>query len=83
MITVGNKKVRIKKSSVTISENNAELLRFLDGIAQIEKYTELSMEETKEIMLSYLKQKRFTKEQLLEITSGLTGATAKKLIVWG
>lgn len=83
LIKVGNQKVRIKKPSVTISENNAELLQFLDGIAQIEKYTELSMEETKEIMLSYLKQKRFTKAQLLEVTSGLTGATAKKLIEWG
>lgn len=79
MITVGNQKVRIKKSSVTISENNADLLQLLNGISQAEKYTELSMEETMEIMLSYLKQKRFTKEQLLEITSGLTGATAKKI----
>ena len=82
-ITVGNQKVRIKKPSITVSENNAELLQLLDSIAQIEKYTELSMEETKEIMLSYLKQKRFTKEQLLEVSPGLTGVTAKKLIEWG
>lgn len=83
LITVGNQKVRIKKPSITVSENNAELLQLLDSIAQIEKYTELSMEETKEIMLSYLKQKRFTKEQLLEVSLGLTGVTAKKLIEWG
>lgn len=34
----------------------------LEGIGQAEKYTELPMEETTEIMISYVKQKRFTKE---------------------
>lgn len=83
MITVGNQKVRIKKSTVTVSNSNAELLQFLDSIGQAEKYTELPMEETIDTMLSYVKQKGFTKEQLYEVSSSLTGATAKKLIQWG
>ena len=83
VITVGNQKVRIKKSSVTVSDNNAELLQLLDGISQVEKYTELPMEDTIEKMLSYVKQKKFTKEQLSEVSSVITGATAKKLIEWG
>ena len=82
-ITVGNQKVRIKKAAVTVSDNNAELLQLLDGIGQAEKYTELPMEETIDTMLSYVKQKRFTKEQLSEVLSAITGATAKKLIEWG
>lgn len=81
-ITVGNKKVRIKKSAVTVSNNNAELLQLLDGIEQAEKYTELLMEETIDTMRSCVKQKGFTKEQLSEDSSDITGATAKKLIEW-
>lgn len=83
MITIGNQKVRVKKPTVTISDSNAELLQLLDSIGQAEKYTELPMEETIETMISYIKQKRFTKEQLSEVSSILTGATAKKLIEWG
>ena len=83
MIMVGNLKVRIKKPSVTISDSNAEILQLLDSIGQAEKYTELPLEETIETMISYIKQKRFTKEQLSQISSILTGATAKKLIEWG
>lgn len=83
MITVGNQKVRIKKSAVTVTNSNAELLQLLDSIGQAEKYTELSMEETIDAMLSYVKKKRFTKEQLSKVSSALIGSTAKKLIEWG
>lgn len=83
MITIGNLKTRVKKPAVTISDSNAELLQLLDSINQAEKYTELSMEETIDTMISYVKQKRFTKEQLSEVSSILTGSTAKKLIEWG
>lgn len=82
-ITVGNQKVRIKKAAVEVSDNNVELLQFLDGIGQAEKYTELSIEDTIDTMRSYVKKKCFTKEQLSEVTSVITGATAKKLIEWG
>ena len=83
MITVGNQKVRIKRSAVPVSDNNADLLQLLDGVGQAEKYSELPMEDTIATMLSYVKKKCFTKEQLSEVSSGLTGATAKKLIEWG
>lgn len=83
LITIGNQKVRVKKPTVTISDSNVDLLQLLDSIGQAEKYTELSMEETIETMISYVKQKRFTKEQLSEVSSIITGATAKKLIEWG
>lgn len=83
IITVGNLKVRVKKPAVTVSDSNAELLQLLDSIGQAEKNTELPMKETIDILISYVKQKRFTKEQLSEVSSILTGATAKKMIEWG
>lgn len=82
-ISVGNQKVRIKKPVTTISKDNAELLQLLDSIGQAEQYTELSMEETIGTLTAYIKQKKFTKEQLSEVASVLTGATAKKMIEWG
>lgn len=83
MITVGKQRVRVKKSTITVSDSNAELLQLLDSIGQAEKYTELSREETINTLTTYVKKKRFSKEQLSEVSSILTGATAKKLIEWG
>lgn len=83
MIMVGNQRVRIKRPTITISDSNAELLQLLDSIGQAEKYTELTIEETIETLISYMRKKRFTKEQLSEVSSILTGATAKKMIEWG
>ena len=83
MITVGSQRVRIKKPAITVRDSNAELLQLLDTIGQAEKYTELTKEETIETLISYMRKKRFTKEQLSEVSSVLTGATAKKLIEWG
>lgn len=82
-VMVGSQKVRIKKSAVPVSNNNAELLQLLDCIVQAEKYTELSMERTIEIMSAYVKGKSFTREQLARVTAVITGTTAKKLIEWG
>ncbi len=83
MITVGTQKVRIKKPAITVSASNAALLQLLDSIGQAEKYTELPMKETIGTLISYMRKKRFTKEQLSEVSSVLTGATAKKMIEWG
>ena len=83
MVMVGNQKVRVKKSSVTISESNAELLQLLDAIGQAEKYTDLTIKETIEKLIVYMRKKRFTQKQLSEVSYILTGTTAKKLIEWG
>ena len=82
MVMVGNQKVRVKKSSVPISESNAELLQLLDAIGQAEKYTELTIKETIEKLIVYMRKKRFTQKQLSEVSYILTGTTAKKLIEW-
>ena len=83
MITVGSQRVRIKKPAITVSDSNAELLQLLDTIGPAEKYTELTKEETIETLISYMRKKRFTKEQLSEVSAVITGATAKKMIEWG
>lgn len=82
-VTVGNQKVRVKRSAVTVSESNVELLQLLDGVSQVEKYTELTIKETIDKLISYMRKKQFTKRQLSEVTSALTEATAKKMIEWG
>ena len=83
MLMVGNQKVRVKKSSISVSEDNAELLQLLDAIGQAERYTELTIEETIDILFTYIRKKKFTKGQLSDVSSALTGATAKKMIEWG
>lgn len=83
MLMIGNQKVRVKKSSISVSEDNAELLQLLDAIGQAERYTELTIEETVDILITYIRKKRFTKRQLSDVSSALTGATAKKMIEWG
>lgn len=83
MLMIGNQKVRVKKSSISVSEDNAELLQLLDAIGQAEKYTELAIEQTVDILITYIRKKKFTKGQLSDVSSALTGATAKKMIEWG
>ena len=83
MLMIGNQKVRVKKSSISVSEDNAELLQLLDAIGQAERYTELTIEETVDILITYIRKKKFTKGQLSDVSSALTGATAKKMIEWG
>ena len=83
MLMIGNQKVRVRKSSISVSEDNAELLQLLDAIGQAEKYTELTIEETADILITYIRKKKFTKGQLSDVSSALTGATAKKMIKWG
>ncbi|WP_455722014.1 DUF6088 family protein [Agathobacter sp.] len=83
MLMIGNQKVRVKKSSIPVSEENAELLQLLDGVGHAEKYTELPMKETIDILINYMRKKKFTKRQLSDVSSALTGATAKRMIEWG
>lgn len=82
-VMVGKQKVRVKKSIIQISESNAELLQLLDGITQAEKYTELTINETVEILTAYIRRKKFTQKQLSDVSTALTGGTAKKLIELG
>lgn len=82
-VMVGKQKVRVKKSIIQISESNADLLQLLDGITQAEKYTELTINETVEILTAYIRRKKFTQKQLSDVSTALTGGTAKKLIEWG
>ena len=83
VVTVGKQRVRIKKPTIFVSDSNAELLQFLDGVSQAEKYTELSIEDTRDVLRAYVRRMCFTKEQLAEVSPVLTGATAKRLIEWG
>lgn len=82
-ISIGSQSVRIKKSPVEITDENAALLQLLDGIGQAEKYTELSLDDTIKTLICYIRKKGFSKKELSDVSCVLTGATAKKLIEWG
>ena len=83
IITLGNQRVRVKSSPIIVSESNAELLQLLDSVGQAERYTELTIKETIDKLILYIRKKQFTKGQLSEVTSALTEATAKKMFEWG
>ena len=57
--------------------------QLLDSVGQAERYTELTIKETIDKLILYIRKKQFTKGQLSEVTSALTEATAKKMIEWG
>lgn len=82
-ISIGSQSVRIKKSPIEITDENAALLQLLDGIGQAEKYTELSLDDTIKTLICYIRKKGFSKKELSDVSCVLTGATAKKLIEWG
>ena len=82
-VTVGSQAVRLKRPATAITSENAGLLQFLDAVSQAEKYSELSDSETGILLKNYAKQQNYSKELLSGVLSGITGATAKKLIEWG
>lgn len=83
IVTIGNQKVRLKRPSLEINEENAELLQFLDAISQIDKYAELSDNEIQTTLRNYVQKQQFSRTQLLSVTSAITGITAKRLIEGG
>lgn len=82
-ITIGGQTIRIKRPVLTITEENATILQFLDIVSQADKYSELSKNEMINRLKSYLLRCQLTQTQLSQVSSSLTGTTAKKLIEWG
>lgn len=82
MVTLGGQSVRLRRPSMPISTDNAELLQFLDAVSLVDKYAELSMEDSIRLLREYSRRKNFTRPQLSQTISAVTGTTAKKLIDW-
>lgn len=82
-VTIGGQNVRLKRPQVPVTKANSDLLQFLDAVSLAEKYTELSPDETSQLLLTYAESKNFSRNQLMQVMPALTGATAKKLIDWG
>ena len=82
-VNIGGQTIRIKRSVFPITEENATILQFLDIISQAEKYSELTEQEMIERLRAYLRKCKLTQKQLSDVSSVLTGTTAKKLIEWG
>lgn len=83
ILTVGTQKLRLKCSTIPITDENAGLLQFLNAISQAEKYSELTDEETGRVLRNYARQQNYSRKLLSLALPALTGNTAKKLIEWG
>ena len=83
IVTIGNQKVKVEKPNIEVTNENAGLLQLLDMISSVEKYSELPEEETYGVLKKYIKDNKFSKKQLIDASSSLTGNTSKRLIEWG
>lgn len=83
LVMLGGQSIRLKRSILPVSQENADLLQFLDAIGKLERYTELEDKETLSICKKYIREKGFTRTQLSEVMPAITGNTAKKLIEGG
>ena len=83
IVEIGSQTVRLKRPAIEITSENASLLQFLDAVSQAELYSEYSEKKTGEILKRYVKKQRYSRENLKNVLSAATGATAKKLIEWG
>lgn len=83
LVTIGNQKVRLKRPSLEINQDNATLLQFLEAVSQIDRYAELSDNEIQTTLRAYIAEQKFNRSQLLSVTPAITGFTAKRLIEGG
>ena len=82
-VALGGLSLRLKHAPVPVCSENAALLQFLDAVSLAEKYSELSKNAADEIFRNYIRDKKFTKKQLSDLVSVITGQTAKRLIEGG
>lgn len=69
MIKIKNIRVIINKSRVTVSNENYKLLQVLDILNDFDKYSEYSLEESKNIFFEYLNDIELSKDEIEKIVS--------------
>ena len=83
IVTIGNQKIKVEKPNIEVTNENASLLQLLDMVKSVGKYSELPETEAYDILKKYIKDNKFSKSQLMDVSSSLSGSTSKKLIEWG
>lgn len=83
LVSVGNQKVRLKRSQIPVTRENADMLQLIDAVGQIDKYTELEKKAALNLLKEYIRKKGFMQSELSATVSAMTGQTAKKLIEGG
>lgn len=83
LVSVGNQKVRLKRSQIPVTRENADMLQLIDAVGQIDKYTELEIKAALNLLKEYIRKKGFMQSELSATVSAMTGQTAKKLIEGG
>jgi len=79
-IKIANFTVRLRKSRVTVTNKNWQILQLLDLINEYEKWSEISDAEVTERIGKYIKEKNLTKDALIEYIQFYPDKVAKKLI---
>ncbi len=80
-IKIGNQKVRVRKSSVNITEQNARILQLLDLMNRI-NLKDIS-EESKENLKKFVGNQKLKREEVFQYISKFPSRTAKNMIESG
>lgn len=79
-VTIGKRKIRIKRPKVEITADNCKILQFLDLVNAYENWAECDEKTTQEIFVNYVNQEKLDRDRLRRFISYYPGSVAKKLI---
>ena len=80
-IMIGNQKVRVRKSSLYITEQNARILQFLDLMNRI-NLKDMS-EESKDNLRNFVREQKLKREEVFQYIAKFPSRTAKNMIESG
>jgi predicted transcriptional regulator of viral defense system len=80
-VMIGNQKVRVRKSSVKITEQNVRVLQFLDLMNRI-NLKDMS-EESKDKLKSFVSEQKLKREEVFQYIRKFPARTAKNVIESG
>lgn len=66
-IKVHNNKITIDQARTIVTNDNYKLLQVLDLLNELDKYNELPLDETRQIIINYLKDIKLNKKEIEEI----------------
>lgn len=80
-VMIGNQKVRLRKSSVKVTEQNVRILQFLDLMNRV-NLKDMS-EESKGKLKSFVREQKLKREEVFSYITQFPSRTAKKIIESG
>jgi len=80
MVTLGTKKVYVKRSKAIITNDNYKELQLLDLIGNFEKWTEYEETEVKERLINYIKEEKLNRNIVRQYLYCYSGIVVRRLI---